>query len=124
MSTSVTAPLRIVVVDNDPSALELVVLDLGLEGHDVVGQGRTGADAQRLTRELVPDVLVVDHRMPPGLTGAEVAASVARDQPTVRVIVYTNYQDHAIVDAVERSGASYVPKGNLRTLRDAVVGER
>lgn len=115
------APRRVVIVDNDPSARDLAVLDLGLEGHDVVGSGTDAEDALRLVEETAPDVLVVDHRMPPGLTGTQVAEHVARQHPAVRVVVYTNYQDPDVVRAVEASGATYVPKGNLRTLRRAVT---
>src|SRR3546814_7236577 len=36
--TTLFRSLRIVVADNDPDALELVVTDLGLEGHEIVGR--------------------------------------------------------------------------------------
>ena len=64
--------LRVVIADNDPDALDLLDLDLGLEGHDVVGRGRNGTEAIALCRELNPDVLVVDFRMPPGPNGLAV----------------------------------------------------
>ena len=46
--------LRVVVVDNDAAALELVVTDLRLEGHDVVGTALDGATALDLCRALQP----------------------------------------------------------------------
>lgn len=116
--------LRVVVVDNDPDALELVLTDLRLEGHDIVGSCLDGATALEMCKRLRPDVAVVDHRMPPGPHGLEVAQRLAREAPDVRVIVFTNYQDRALVDAVRASGATYLPKGNLRLLRQAVMGER
>ena len=70
---SAKSALRVVVVDNDAAALELVVTDLTLEGHDVVGTCLDGATALDLCRELRPDVAVIDHRMPPGPHGLEVA---------------------------------------------------
>lgn len=111
---------RVVVVDNDPDALELACTDLRLEGHDVVGSGRDGDAALRLVAETDPDVLVVDHRMPPGLFGLEVARRVTRDHPRVRVILYSNYQDTELVRAARATGAVFLPKGNLRRLRRAV----
>jgi CheY-like chemotaxis protein len=113
--------LRVVVVDNDRAALELVVTDLRLEGHDVVGTALDGATALELCRELRPDVAVVDHRMPPGPHGLEVAQRLAADTPDVRVIVFTNYQDPELVADIRASGAVYLPKGNLRALRRAVA---
>lgn len=110
-----------VVVDNDPAALELACTDLRLEGHDVVGSGVDGDTALRLVAETGPDVLVVDHRMPPGPFGLEVARRVAREHPDVRVIVYSNYQDADLVRATRAAGAVFLPKGNLRRLRRAVT---
>jgi two-component system, response regulator PdtaR len=116
------AGLRVVVADNDPDALELVLTDLRLEGHDIVAACADGAAAIAACRSLHPDVLVVDHRMPPGPHGAEVAERLAASDPPVRVIVFTNYQDPELVQRVRACGATYLPKGNLRQLRRAVLG--
>jgi len=113
---------RVVVADNDPDALELVVLDLGFEGHDVVGVAADGGRALELVGELAPDVLVVDHRMPPGPWGVEVAEEVARRHPGTRVVLYTNHQSDELLARTRSAGAVLVPKGNLRTLRRAVAG--
>lgn len=110
-------------VDNDPDALELVVTDLGFEGHDIVGTALDGTTAIELCERLRPDVAVIDHRMPPGPHGLEVAQTLARSAPDVRVIVFSNYQDRGLVDAVRACGATFLPKGNLKALRRAVVGE-
>jgi CheY-like chemotaxis protein len=114
--------LRVVVVDNDHAALELVVTDLRLEGHDVVGTALDGASGLVLCRSLHPDVVVLDHRMPPGPHGLEVAQVLSADVPDARVIVFTNYQEPELVALVEAAGATYLPKGNLRALRRAVGG--
>ncbi len=116
----VERPLRIVVVDNDPDALALAVVDLGYEGHEIVGEGHSGDDALRLVAAERPDVLVVDHRMPPGLWGADVAEEVALGFPGIRVIVYSNYRSSELTSRVKASGATFLAKGNLRALRRAV----
>lgn len=115
-------PLRVVVVDNDPGALELVLTDLGLEGHDIVASCLDGASAIERCVALRPDVAVVDHRMPPGPHGLEVAQVLAEQAPGVRVVVFSNYQDQTLIDAVRATGATFVAKGNLRLLRRAVMG--
>jgi response regulator NasT len=113
-------PRRVVVADNDAAALDLVLTDLRLEGHEVVGSCLDGATAIRLCLDLQPDIAVIDHRMPPGPHGVEVAERLAVDAPDVRVIVFTNYQDADLIERVRASGATYLPKGNLRALRRAV----
>jgi DNA-binding NarL/FixJ family response regulator len=111
-----------VVADNDPGALELAVTDLRLEGHDIVAQCRDGATAVERCLALHPDVAVIDHRMPPGPHGLEVAQRLQHEAHDVRVIVFTNYQDVALIESVRACGATYLPKGNLRALRQAVSG--
>jgi CheY-like chemotaxis protein len=113
---------RIVVADNDPDALELVVLDLSLEGLEIVGTALGGADALRLVDDLRPDVLVIDHRMPPGPNGIDVAAQVREAHPAIVVILYSNYQSSDLLARSHQLGVRFVPKGNLRTLRRAVAG--
>ncbi|MDX6199873.1 MAG: hypothetical protein QOJ79_3024 [Actinomycetota bacterium] len=112
-------PLRVVIADNDPDALDLLDLDLDLEGHDVVGRGRNGQEAIDLCRELNPDVLVVDLRMPPGPNGLVVVEEL-RDHPGLHMVVYTNYRDAKLSARAERLGATYLLKGDLRTLRTVI----
>ena len=114
--------LRVVVADNDPDALELVTTDLRLEGHHIVGSCLDGDTAVTLCLAERPDVAVIDHRMPPGPYGLEVAQRLAREAPDVRVIVFTNYQDVDLIEEVRACGATYLPKGSLRALRRAVLG--
>lgn len=113
--------MRVVAVDNDPDALELICIDLSLEGHDIVGWALDGVRGLELVAETEPDVLVVDHRMPPGPHGLEVARQVRSEHPAVKVIVYSNYQDVELVHAVRELGAHFLAKGNLGRLRRAIV---
>jgi DNA-binding NtrC family response regulator len=110
---------RIVVADNDPHALELAVLDLRLEGHIVVG-AHDGCSALDLIARFVPDVVVLDYRMPPGPSGLAVGARLRKQQPHLRVVIYSNYQDLELIAEAARIGIPFLPKGNLRTLRAAV----
>lgn len=113
---------RVLIADNDPEALELALLDLRLEGHAVLG----APDAEALLGLLdtfEPDVVVLDHRMPPGPTGLSVALQLRADRPELRVVVYSNYQDVELIRQATEAGVPFLPKGNLRTLRAAVGRE-
>lgn len=110
-----------VLVDNDPTALELIELDLGLEGHEIVGTATQGAEAVDIVLAAEPDVLVVDYRMPPGIDGLEVARRVRRRAPDVRVVVYSNYLKAELLDEAARLGVVYLGKGDLGALRRAVL---
>jgi CheY-like chemotaxis protein len=112
---------RVLVADNDPDALDLALLDLRLEGHEVLG----APDATRaldMVATFDPDVVVLDHRMPPGPTGLSVALRLHADRPDLRLVIYSNYQDVELVRAATDAGIAFLPKGNLRTLRAAVRG--
>ena len=113
-------PLRVVVVDNDQAVLDLLLLDLRLEGHDIVATAMNGDDAVRVCEAELPDVLVVDYRLGPGLNGAEVAQAVRR--PGLRVLLFTNYVNPDTVAAAGKAGAVIIEKGNLTALRRAIEG--
>lgn len=114
--------MRLVLADNDDGALELLQLDLGLEGHDVVAAVADGESAVAACEAERPDVLVVDFRMPPGIDGVEVARQVLAAGTADRVLVYSNYLDPAVVARAEALGARWLVKGDLRALRVAVRG--
>ena len=113
--------MRLVVADNDSDALDLLVTDLTLEGHDVVGIASGGVKALELCRELRPEALVVDFRMPPGPNGVETATEARREQPDLRIILFTNYVNTTVARGARKAGAILVEKGNLRALRRALV---
>ena len=113
--------MRVVVVDNDDDALDLLTLDLGLEGHDVVGTAHDGATAVEVCRRERPDVLVVDYRMPPGIDGVEVARAVLADGSAGAVVVYSNYDEPRTIARAEALGAQWLSKGDLGALRRAVI---
>jgi len=113
--------VRVVVADNDSDALDLLVTDLRLEGHDIVGTAPTGDGALELCATLAPDALVVDFRMPPGINGVEAARRIRERQPDLRIVLYTNYVNAAVARGARAAGAMLIEKGNLRALRRALV---
>jgi len=113
--------VRLVLVDNDSDALDLIVLDLRLEGHDIVATADDGASAVAACERTRPDVLVVDYRMPPGIDGVEVARRVLTAGTAGRVVLYSNYANPVTVAAARAAGARWLRKGDLRALRAALA---
>jgi two-component system, NarL family, response regulator LiaR len=96
-------------------------------GVQIVGEATTGVEAVRLARELQPDVVLMDIHMPE-LTGVEATRRIRHDNPNVRVLVLTAYDDPAYVHALLEAGADgYVLKTAeftqlYRALMDVAVG--
>jgi two-component system chemotaxis response regulator CheB len=80
-------PIRVVIIDDSPTARELLVALLQkTEGIQVVGIGSNGEDAVRLTKRLRPDVVTMDVVMP-GVDGLEATRRIMHQAPTPIVIV-------------------------------------
>lgn len=71
----------------------------------VVGEACDGAEAIRLARELHPDVVVMDVRMP-GIDGIEATATILAEQPSARILVLTTFDLDDYAFAALRAGAS------------------
>lgn len=75
------------------------------DGFEVVGEAGDGAEAARLARELRPDVVVMDIRMP-GTDGLTATRQICAELPDVRVLVLTTFNVDEYVFEALRSGAS------------------
>ncbi|MFE3447405.1 response regulator [Nonomuraea sp. NPDC059194] len=98
--------VRIVLADDQPlirAAVEMVISnDPDLE---VVAEAGTGAEAVALTEELLPDVVVMDIRMP-GMDGIEATRLISEGSSGAHVIILTTFDDDDYVYGALRAGAS------------------
>lgn len=84
-----------------------------LSNVDVIAKGRSGREAVVLAHEWVPDVILMEVKMPE-MTGLEAASQLAREMPGVVVILMSAFEDEGIQRASEESGAfAFVVKEHL-----------
>jgi len=107
--TSTTTP-RVVLADDDVLLREGLASLLERSGYEVVGRAGDGVELLSLTRTLLPDLALIDIRMPPTHTTEGLdAAKVIRDElPDLGILVLSAYIDveHAtnLLGAGERMG--------------------
>jgi two-component system LytT family response regulator len=102
MTDSGSAPLRLVLVDDEE--LARVVMRELLAAHDdveIVGECANGFEAVKVVQERKPDLLLLDVQMPK-LDGFDVLELVGRDVPVIFVTAYDNFAIRAFdVHAVD-----------------------
>jgi DNA-binding NarL/FixJ family response regulator len=103
---SETAVIRILLVDDQP--LLRMGFRLILEGEDdlcIVGEASDGAEAVRQVRDLTPDVVLMDVRMPV-LDGIEATRAVTSSGSTAKIIILTTFDLDEYAFAGLQAGAS------------------
>jgi len=99
--------LRILVVDDEPDIRATVTAMLEIEGY-AVGMASNGADALNAVEEQLPDLILLDMRMPV-LDGWGFAAELRRRGHEVPIVVMTAARDAARW-AADIAAASFVAK--------------
>ncbi|WP_432494969.1 response regulator [Kineococcus auxinigenes] len=103
------APVRVLVVDDDPLVRSALAVVLGgLDDVTVVGEGGDGEQAVALAAATAPDVVLLDVRMPrrDGISAArEITARQGAAGAGPRVVVLTTFGDDEAVLAALRAGA-------------------
>ncbi len=108
-------PIRVLIVDDQPSFRRRLRQLLTEAGLVVVGEAGDMLEARVLTRSLHPDLAVVDVNLP-GESGVSGTPQLIALVPTMRVILVSAYQDRAQVlqkSAVEAGAEAFVAKDDL-----------
>ena len=118
---TVSAPLRIAVMEDEPLYRELLVTGLisRLDGVEVAGSFATG---EQLLAEVDPssvDVLLADVDLGPGMDGTQAAVLLRRRNPKVGVVLLSNFAMPSLLATLPddvRGGWSYLLKTSVSDL--------
>lgn len=117
MSPPVPDPVRVLIVDDQALIRQALKTLLDLEsGIEVVGEAADGIEALEMVPATLPNVVLVDVRMP-RMDGVELVRRLAAEHPRVAAVVLTTFDDDEYVFEGLRAGA----RGYL--LKDTFTGE-
>lgn len=107
-----TKTIRVLIVDDHPIMRVGIAAIINAQANmQVVGEAGTAIDSIRLYAELLPDITLMDLRLPDG-NGAEAIRDICAASPTARVIVLTTYEGgEDIHQAMEAGARGYLIKG-------------
>ncbi|MFG1839603.1 response regulator [Micromonospora sp. NPDC049175] len=107
----VTGPIRVVIVDDDPLVRGMLTLMLdGADGIVVVGEAADGATAITAVDRHMPDVVLMDIRMP-GVNGITATERLRRRHRPPEIIVLTTFDtDEHVVRALHAGASGFLLK--------------
>jgi DNA-binding NarL/FixJ family response regulator len=110
MNEAPAAPVRVLVVDDDPLVRAGLRMMLDGDGIAVVGEAGDGAEGRCQAEALRPDVVLMDIRMPggDGLTATE--AILAGQNPPYVIVLTTFDADEHILRALRAGAAGFLLK--------------
>lgn len=121
--------IRVLLVDDHSVVREGLRMFLGRDPElDVVGEAANGGEAIQLTRQLRPDVVLMDLLMPV-LDGIKATATIRKELPETEVIALTSVLESAsVVGAVKAGAIGYLLKDTQapelrRAIKAAAAGQ-
>ena len=124
-----STPVRVLLVDDHPVMRDGLQQLLERTGEfEVVGHAGDGEEAERMAKDLVPDLVILDVLMP-GRDGIEACREITDALPDVRVLMLTAATErNAVIEAVAAGADGYLQKLTgteelLATVRDVAGGE-
>jgi two-component system, NarL family, nitrate/nitrite response regulator NarL len=115
------APIRILVVDDDPQFRQLVKLVLRkVEDFEIVSEAPDGRTGVEQTEKLQPDVVLLDLMMP-GMDGFEALPLIRSAHPPVSVIVLTALDADEAEEGVLFGAAGFVEKRYIAERLETVI---
>lgn len=104
--------IRVLVVDDHDLVRSGIIRLLGDSDRiEVIGEANCGEDAIKLSRDLTPDVVLMDISMP-GIGGLEATRKIVRYNPDIKVVAVTACDDGPFASRLMQAGAAgFMGKG-------------
>jgi len=114
--------MKILIVDDEQLARDRLSRMIGtFADHEVVGEAANGVEAVKVASTMLPEVVLMDIRMP-GMDGLEAARHFADLDEPPAVIFCTAYEEHA-VEAFDLQAVGYLLKPVRKENLEAALGK-
>ena len=111
--------MKLLLVDDHPLFLEGLQYLLQTHGIEVAGVAHNGNEAITKARELRPDIILMDIRMPE-CSGMDALKLIKAEMPEINIVMLTtSEEDEDLIDAIKFGAAGYLLKNtNAKILVD------
>lgn len=107
--------MRILIADDNALIRKGIAEITADNAWEVCGEASNGAEALERTRTLRPDLVLLDINMP-GMNGLEIAATIKREMPTVKVLIVSQHDfDRVLTRAQWELADGFIDKVRLGT---------
>jgi DNA-binding NarL/FixJ family response regulator len=102
--------VRILIADDHSLFRDGLRSLLAAEGHEVVGEAKNGREAVALTREVKPDLVLMDLQMPE-VDGLAATRLISAEMPDIKVVILTASEEETkLFDAIKSGAQGYLLK--------------
>lgn len=113
---------RILIVEDEPEALELLVSWMHQHRGWEVRSAQSGKSAIELSKTFKPDVVISDYLLQDDVTGVDVISEVQSHDPPARCVLVTGVLRKALLDVQRISGVPILTKPlDFRRLRRIIT---
>jgi DNA-binding NarL/FixJ family response regulator len=122
MNEHTSAPIRVLIVDDHAMFASSLAQVLALEPDLLtVGSAQSIAEARTMIPHTLPDVVLMDHRLPDGDGVAAIVELQRLREATKYVVLTASTADHVLVSAIEAGASGFLSKSrSLAEVRSAV----
>jgi DNA-binding NarL/FixJ family response regulator len=121
--------IKILIVDDHSVVRQGLRMFLGADPElEIVGEARDGKEALDMTRQLKPDVVLMDLLMPV-MDGVHAIAAIRSELPDIEVLALTSVlEDNLIIEAIRAGAIGYMLKDTeahelVRAIKAAAAGQ-